>query len=181
MVTNYISSIIYNWNSFSLWFLYLRLSYLRLRHASKMDTPRVLSSLLHLSILFVFVTHFGLASNVKLLLATYNEELIQFNHAGAEIAWEMSTHLGNTNLLGNNAFYWYEFLNYFCVCVISILDSYEELILKKNLWNNDWCIRLLNEKFENISDEREVYLICRGPRFSSYQLRYFVLNPKCSN
>jgi len=51
------------------------------------------------------------------------------------------------------------------------LANNEAVLLRKNVWNNEWCLKLLKYPMKSLSQMRQVYLICRGPRFSSYQLR----------
>lgn len=118
-------------------------------------------------------------SVVSSLLKQYNEELRVYNHLGAELAWNISIDLEN----GLNS-----------------LQKNEELLVAKNLWNNEWCMKLLaagemeakvtatnlpflgsssqiwssfasNSDYTSLEDQRQIYLICRGPRFSSYQVR----------
>ncbi|CAL8109844.1 unnamed protein product [Orchesella dallaii] len=56
----------------------------------------------------------------------------------------------------------------------------EQYTITKNIWNNHWCSELLkvyhDQQFGHssypwdMSHLRQLYLICRGPRFTSYQL-----------
>jgi len=61
------------------------------------------------------------------------------------------------------------------------LDENEQYTIGKNIWNNHWCSELLkvfhDQNFGHsaypwdISHLRQLFLLCRGPRFTSYQLR----------
>ncbi|ODM97383.1 Angiotensin-converting enzyme [Orchesella cincta] len=87
----------------------------------------------------------------------YNKELEYYNHLGALIAWNISVNMSPQSL-----------------------DENERYTITKNIWNNHWCSELLKVYHDpsfghssypwDMTHLRQLYLICRGPRFTSYQL-----------
>lgn len=113
----------------------------------------------------------------------YNRELLYYSHESALIAWNMSNNM-TPEILGTHVDK-HSLVSVFSINIIIpmiMLDKNQKFTIEKNIWNNHWCGELLkvysDPEFGHFQYRwdtehlRQLYLICRGPRFSSYQLRY---------
>nr|XP_026483627.1 angiotensin-converting enzyme-like [Vanessa tameamea] len=99
-----------------------------------------------LLILILFFNTYSCENNVEELFKEINEATVKFNAIGADIAWQSALNPGNPALSSKAA-------------------VYQERLLS---WQHRACKELENfheSHALNLTQERQAYLLCRGPKF----------------